>query len=53
MKKLISLMLVMCALMLLISCENKDEVADEIVQYYNEEWIPINNMKKNDLTDFP
>ncbi|GIO23663.1 hypothetical protein [Oceanobacillus sp. J11TS1] len=53
MKKIISIILVIFALFLLVSCSNKDEVADEIIQYYNEEWIPINDMKEKELRDLP
>lgn len=53
MKKIISLMLVVIALSLLVSCSNGDEVADEIVHYYNEEWVPINDMKEKGMRGLP
>lgn len=37
---------------LLISCADKEEEADEIIKYYNEEWIPINNFIKDELGKF-
>ncbi|GIO23669.1 hypothetical protein [Oceanobacillus sp. J11TS1] len=52
MKRVISSMLVVFALSLLVSCSNKDEVADEIVQYYNEEWVPINAMEEEEMRHF-
>lgn len=33
---------------LFISCSDKEQVADEIIKYYNEEWIPINNFIKDE-----
>lgn len=33
---------------LLVSCDNKEQVADEIVEYHNEKWIPISNFKKDE-----
>lgn len=51
MKKVIGSILVVFALALLVSCSNKDEVADEIVHYYNEEWVPINVMKADEMRD--
>jgi len=53
MKKIISLILVVFALFLLVSCGNKDEVADEIVHYYNEEWMPVNDMKEKEMRGIP
>lgn len=46
MKKIIIQMLTISALFLLVACGNKDEAADELIKYYNEEWIPIQAMKK-------
>lgn len=52
MKKIISVLFLVCAMFIFTSCANKDEVADEIVQYYNEEWIPINDMKRTRLDGY-
>lgn len=51
MKKMLSLVLVVFVSFILVSCENKDEVADEIVHYYNEKWISINDMKEKEMRD--
>lgn len=49
MKKIICLIFVVFVLLLLVSCGNKDEVANEIIHYYNEEWVPINDMKEKEM----
>lgn len=49
MKQTISMILVVLTLFLLVSCSNKGEVADEIVQYYNEEWVSMNEMKEETM----
>ncbi|MFD1068244.1 hypothetical protein [Oceanobacillus locisalsi] len=46
MKKIITPIFIVIIALLLVSCEDRDEVADEIVNYYNEEWVPINDMKE-------
>ncbi len=51
MKKIIIPILIVFTLLLLVSCGNKDEVANEIVHYYNEEWVPINDMKEKEMRD--
>lgn len=51
MKKGISLIIVVFAAFLLVSCGNKDEVADEIVHYYNEQWVPINAKDEEEMLD--
>lgn len=53
MKKVISLMLLVCVPFFLASCENKDEVADEIVHYYNEEFLPMYETKEDKMEDKP
>ncbi len=45
MKHIIGLLLTASILMLLTSCGNKEEIAEELIDYYNNNWIPIHNMK--------
>lgn len=51
MKKIISLLTVITISILLASCGDKDKAADDIMAYYNETWIPINNMKKDQFDE--
>ncbi|MFD1067899.1 hypothetical protein [Oceanobacillus locisalsi] len=53
MKKIIIPIFIVIIALLLVSCEDKDEVADEIVEFYNEEWVPINDMKEKGMADIP
>src|SRR5699024_2018880 len=51
MKKSIAQMLAISALFLLAACGNNEEAADELIDYYNEEWIPIHAMKSTEMHD--
>src|SRR5699024_6294482 len=33
----------------LVSCASDDEIADELIDYYNNEWIPIHGMKTYEI----
>jgi len=50
-KTLFFLMLILVSA-LLMSCADKEQEADEIITYYNEEWIPINNFKEDNIGEF-
>ncbi|MEN1968767.1 hypothetical protein WMZ97_11930 [Lentibacillus sp. N15] len=51
MKKIFTWMLAVSALFLLAACSNDEETADELIEYYNEEWIPIHAMKSAKMDD--
>jgi|SRR5699024_393924 len=50
-RKLLILMLTMFSLFVLASCGNKDEEAEELIQYNNDSWVPINEMKKEKMKE--
>lgn len=50
-KTLLFLILILLAAFL-ISCADKEQEAEEIKNYYNEEWIPINNFKEDNIGEF-
>lgn len=47
MGKITSLLLLITISVLLVSCGDKEKAAEDIIAYYNEEWIHINNFKKD------
>jgi|SRR5690625_394734 len=49
MRKIAFLLILILGSVILVSCGDKEQVADEIIKYYNEEWIPINSFKKDNL----
>ena len=51
MKKLLTLILIVSTLFLLTACNHQEGVADELIEYYNEEWIPMNAMKKEKMRE--
>ncbi len=51
MPKIITLMLAVSTLFLLAACSNQDKAASEFIEYYNEEWIPMNAMKKEKMRE--
>ncbi|WP_449354433.1 hypothetical protein ACUL41_15215 [Virgibacillus natechei] len=53
MKKIIIPILIVITSFLLVSCGNQDEMVGEIVHYYNEEWMPINDMKEKAMRGIP
>lgn len=53
MKKIIIPILIVLSSALLVSCGNKDEVAEDLIHYNNEEWVPINEMKKKEMHGIP
>lgn len=50
MKKRITLLLTVLSLFFLASCSDKDEVAEALIVYNNDKWVPI-NQSKNDKMD--
>lgn len=48
MKKVTTLLLFIAISMLLVACSDKEKAAEDIITYYNEAWIPINNFKKDE-----
>ncbi|WP_066194135.1 MULTISPECIES: hypothetical protein [Gracilibacillus] len=51
MKQRMILVITACSLLLLASCSDKEEIAEELIQYNNEVWVPINKMKETELND--
>lgn len=49
MKKFFTLVFVVSSLFFLSSCASDEEIADELIDYYNNEWIPIHAMKRKEL----
>src|SRR5699024_10339585 len=49
MKKFLALICIIPSLIILSSCTNDEEVADELIDYYNNKWIPIHTMKERDI----
>lgn len=49
MRKFLILMLTIFSLIMLVSCGNKDEEAEELIQYNNDNWVPINKMRKEKM----
>lgn len=44
-------MLTIFSLFLFTSCGNKDEEAEELIQYNNENWVPVNKMRKEKMNE--
>src|SRR5699024_4644637 len=51
MKKIIPHILVLSALIFLGACGNEEGAADELIEYYNEKWIPILAMKSEKMSE--
>jgi len=51
MKKYLIFTFIMFSLFILASCGNKDEEAEELIQYNNDKWVPINEVKKEKLNE--
>lgn len=51
MKKTMTLLFVMFSLLLLAACGNDEKAADELVKYYNEEWISIQETKQEKMNE--
>ena len=51
MKKVLMLMLTVFSLFLLVSCSNKEEEAEELIEYNNDKWVPINKMNNEKLDE--
>ena len=51
MRKFLVLMLTIFSLFLFASCGNKDEEAEELIQYNNENWVPVNKMRKEKMNE--
>lgn len=52
MKKIFITLFMIFMLMAFAACASKEEIADELIKYYNEQWIPIQVMKQNEMSDF-
>ena len=44
-------MLTIFSLFLFTPCGNKDEEAEELIQYNNENWVPVNKMRKEKMNE--
>lgn len=51
MRKTITLLFVMFGMLLLTACGNDNKTADELVTYYNEEWITIQKTKQEKMNE--
>lgn len=51
MKKLVFISILISILFFFSACASKSKTATELVQYYNEEWIPILLMKREKMDD--
>jgi|SRR5699024_5377833 len=49
MKKTIIFVILVSSFVFLTACASDDEIADELIDYYNNEWIPIHAMKRSEL----
>lgn len=49
MRKALLFLILIFVSSILISCVDKEQEVDEIIKYYNEEWVPINNSIKGEL----
>ncbi|HLR68981.1 MAG TPA: hypothetical protein VK105_17995 [Virgibacillus sp.] len=51
MRKALLFLILIFVSSILISCADKEQEIDEIIKYYNEEWVPINNSIKGKLEE--
>lgn len=51
MKKIFLFLFTASIAFLLTACANDEEVADELIDYYNTEWIPVQVMKQENMNE--